>query len=313
MHGTALRPLKLANIDTKKTSKLKPFIVFSNVDKALKKTKNFIVLNHGIPIRNQVFNVKITDNNNKPLIVPMFRTDNKGILNILTQTSLGRNNSYAGENIYQPVKFSRRLGYVVKDKTNYNPVNLFYHSKIISKYIDLGMSDHFLRTLIEKSNIGKKTLDCRKSSVCTHWKKAFFQGGDIQREYRLFNSHTERTEKARKNIDLMGCGIIGVGVTSLIALGSVVTAGIIASPAVLAIGGGVLTAGSAMDAISRQLYALPADVSRLKNSKITADKELKENQYDAQQHSTTLNFKNVNHDVENIFKNDVKKISVIPV
>ncbi|MFT6083364.1 MAG: hypothetical protein ACJA1M_000246 [Alphaproteobacteria bacterium] len=253
-------------------------IAFSNTEKTTHKTKNFITMNKGFPIQDKIFTLKIKANLDasrmeEDILLPLLRTNNKGVMYILTNPIFDKQGIDIEESGYQPLKYSRRLGFVVKHEKTLNSLNPFYRSKMISKYIDLGISEHFLRTVITKSNIANNPVDATKSTVCKNWHNAFLSDYDVKKEYRDFNTHTERTSKSRKYMDYGGYIAMATGAAGLITASAIATAGLVL-PASIAIGGGVLALGSAQDSISRSMLMNPADISRPRNTKKLADQEI---------------------------------------
>jgi hypothetical protein len=208
----------------------------------------------------------------KPLRLPVFKTDNHGIMCVLIEPVFQNNGDFNPQaSLYQPLKFSERLGFVIKDKNNFNKKNILYAKNYIAKYIDLGISVHFLRTMIQKSDQGNHTLDASNNSVIENWLNAVYQSDDIKHEYKKFNTHTERTAKSLKYTRHTNNALMSIGALGVIAAGIVATAGLIA-PVAVAVGGGILAAGSSGSMVAKQMETQTPDISRLRDTKTTAEK-----------------------------------------
>jgi hypothetical protein len=252
-------------------------IEFSNTAKITHKTKNFIVNHNGFPLRNKEFNVCIDTGNDtqKPLTLPLFKTNDVGLMQILVKPIFDDNGNFNKTlSGYQNLKFSNRLGFVHKDTKNYNCGNIFYRKNYIAKYIDLGISVHFLRTMIQKSHQGDGVIDGSKSPVIHNWFNTSMGTDDIKKEYKKFNTHTERTAKALKYTEYTNHALVGLGVTGITAGAIIATAGL-AAPVIVGIGGGIFAGGSTASIVSKQMESQAADISRLRDTEKSAKKTLK--------------------------------------
>ena len=200
-------------------------IEFSNTNKTTHRTKNFVALSEGFPLRNKEFNIIVkqkTDTENA-LALPLFKTDNNGIMYILMNPKFSDAGEFNKDKLtYQPLKFSKRLGYVVKDINKNQSINPFYRSKFISKYLDLGISEYFLRRIVKLSLEGNNIIDGSKNSAINNWYHSTISSSpEEKKEYRDYNSHTERTQKALEYSHYISNAGIGVGGLALIA-GSII-------------------------------------------------------------------------------------------
>ena len=251
-------------------------IEFSNTPKITHKTKNFIVNHNGFPLRNKEFNLLVQegDSTQKPLTLPIFKTNDMGIMQILIKPVFDENGNFNKIlSKYQNVKFSSRLGFVIKDTENYSAKNIFYRNNYIAKYIDLGIGVHFLRTMIKKSHQGDAVMNATNSSVIHNWLNATMNTNDIQKEYKKYNTHTERTAKALTYTDYTNNALMGLGITGIITGAIIATAGL-AAPVIVGIGGGIFAGGSTASIVSKQMENQAADISRLRDTEKSAKKTL---------------------------------------
>lgn len=263
-------------IRTIKPAKDNQIIEFSNSEKKTHKTKNFIVLYNGFPLKNKTFNLVVQKESDfiPPVTLPIFKTDHNGILCVLVNPVFNQQNIFNPRaSDYQPVKFSNRLGFVIKDKQTKNR-NIFYKTKYIAPYIDIGLGVSFLREMIKKSQTGNVTLDASESSVIQNWVNAFYNPTDISKPYRQFNTHTERTAKALRYTDYACNGAIAVGISGLVAGATLATIGI-APIAVAGIGGGIMAAGSSASMVDKYMEKRSSDISRLRDNDQSASQSLK--------------------------------------
>lgn len=248
-------------------------IIFTNKSKRKRVNKNFTVLHQGVPLTNKYFDIII---NRKGYTIPLFHTDKNGQMEILVRPVFNPDMSCSKiQSIYRPLKFSDRLKFVVKDyKMHMHSRNPLYRSQMLGRYLDLGISEHFLRTLIKKTDFGESPVDGTDSFVIQNWIKATLASKEVQDEYRAFNIHTEKTTKCARKLDRVSYGLIGAGGLGVITLASLATAGIIDVVAV-AIAGVVVGAGSFSSFENKYFKSQPADISRPRDTVLTADNSLK--------------------------------------
>lgn len=250
-------------------------ITLSHKAKATQQTKNFVVLSQGIPVKDRIFEIFTIDQHNNKIKIPVFKTDSNGVIYMLTHPKWHRGYKIDIENsIYQPLKFSKRLGFVIKDyEAHYQSYNPFYRSNILGRYIDLGISEHFIRTLMLKSDLGQNPIDGRDNIVIKNWQNTIM-GSDITRqEYKSLNTHTERTKRSARNIEILNYGLISSGALGIATVAGLATAGIVPFVST-AIAGAVFGVGSLGTVEDRFFKQNPADISRQRDTQSSADETL---------------------------------------
>lgn len=239
-----IEPLNLNNPDA---------IVFSNLQPTTKNNKNCVVLFHGMPVKNQVFYAKAFDKSTaSDISIPFLKTDNDGVLYLLTRPSLDHQYDKYDYTRYQPIKLSKRLGFVVKDLSHKTQKKLIYKSNFLGKYINLGIDPDLLRQLITQNSYNSDGFNITQTNLYQNWVNAFSAPEHIQKQYRRYNHFIERTQHSNQITNKSLYGLMAVSSVGLITTATIATFGLLPSIS-LGISAGLFSLGAGFESVGNHL------------------------------------------------------------